>query len=158
MVAHLEHILRDVSDDTIQKVLTQLGRQHLLARPNDSKRDLLSEAENVSFGTVERRLRQYVDDMFKRRLQPLVDDITADCLDQLRDEMRQHEAEFDDHVDNCKCDLSLAAKDGVSDVIEETQKSLLKLDEQTQQYLNNIEDRAAEAFGSKCTNARRCSI
>lgn len=161
VVAHLEHGLRDISDDTIRRILTRLGRKHLLVPPNDRERDLPSEVENVSLGAVEmaeRRLRRYVDEVFKWRLQPLVDDIMADCLDQLRDEVRQHEGEFDDHVDDSKCEISLTATGCVSDIIEETQKSMLKLDEQTQQCLNNIEDRAAEVFGSKCTNARRCSI
>ena len=161
MVAYLEHGLRDVSDDIIRRILTRLRRKHLLVPPNNRERDLPSEVVNVSLGAVEmagRRLRRYVDEVLMWRLQPLVDDIIADCLDQFRDEMRQHEGQFDYHVDNSKCEMSLIATSCVSDVIEETQKSMLKLDEQTQQCLNNIEDRAAEVFGSKCTNARRCSI
>ena len=135
-LTHLVHALRGVSDEEIRKVLIQSGRRHLLAIPDS---DLPSESEKVRFANVEieRRLEQYVND-------EIVDRAVSECCDQMLDQYRTNAADVDEQVEDGKAELCNAANDYMKDMEEEMQKHKDKIEEQAQQCLNDIEDRAIE--------------
>ncbi|KAJ5976670.1 hypothetical protein N7501_000012 [Penicillium viridicatum] len=126
-LTHLVYALRGVSDKEVHKVLIQSERGHLLAIPDS---DLPSESEKVRFANVEiieRRLEQYVNDEIERRLKRYVNDEIVDRA-----------------AEDGKAEVCNAANDYMKDLEEEIQKHKDKIEEQTQQCLNEIEDRAIE--------------
>ncbi|KAI9374442.1 hypothetical protein BJX61DRAFT_532375 [Aspergillus egyptiacus] len=135
-LTHLEHELRGLSDDLICELLIRVGRQHLLATPNDVDRDLPSESEKVGLAeieTMERRLQRYVDETVERRLKSHVDEIVesavSECRDQFFDECKLNEAEFREQVDDVTTDVRITANECMSEMRH-----------QAQQYMNEIED------------------
>ncbi|KAJ5742546.1 uncharacterized protein N7511_011278 [Penicillium nucicola] len=149
---HLENELRDVSDDQLCKLLIRLGKQHLLANvvsflPSESG----NESEQIRFATFksfERRLEQYVNGEIDRRFKQFVNKAVSECCDQVLDQaLDQHKtnaADLDDQVEDGKTDLCNATNDFMKDLEEEAQKHKDEIDEQGQQCLDVIENRAFE--------------
>lgn len=98
---------------------------------------------------LERRLEQYVNDKIERRLKRYVNDEIVDravneCSDHMLDQYRTNAADVDEQVEDGKAEVCIAAHDYMKDLEEEMQKHKDKLEEQAQQCLNDIEDRATE--------------
>ena len=162
-LARLEDELRGASDDFIRELLIRLGRQHLLAIPEDADRDLPSESEKVGFANVEMiecHLKQYVDEMIERRLKShivdeIVDRAVSECREQIFDECKTHEAGLGEKVDDANSEIHNTANECMKEMEGQAQKYMGDIEEQAQQYLNDIEDQGIEIEMSAKENAAK---
>lgn len=150
-LAHLEHELRGASDDVIRELLIRLGRKHLLALSENMHGDLPFASEEVSFAKVEMiegRLRRYIDEIIEGRLKShvdkIVDSAVSECRDQIFDEFQTNKAEFCEQVDDSKCELRILANECMEDMKEQAQGHQYEMEEQAQQYMNDIQGRGIE--------------
>ncbi|CDM34745.1 hypothetical protein DTO013E5_3339 [Penicillium roqueforti] len=162
-LARLEDELRGASDDWIRQLLIRLGREHLLATPQDVDSDRPSESEKVRFanvGMMESHLKQYVDEMIERRLKShivdeIVDRAVSECREQIFDECKMHEAGLGEKVDDANSEIHNTANECMKEIEAQAQKHMGDIEEHAQQYMNDIEDQGVEIEMSAEKNAAK---
>lgn len=139
-----------LSDGEAREVIHRWGYGHLLAKPNDVDSDLPSEPDKVGFTKLKlikgRDLEPHIDNVVRRYLPNIVDDIVERARDQISDECKANEAEFRERVEDGNSEVRIMADQCIEEIEEAVQRHIHGLDEQVQQYMNDIEEKGIETM------------